>query len=153
MSTEVIISILSSAAVTSVLASIISGLFTKRKLGADATQVITQAASGVVTTMQKELQRRADEMEELRKSHLRELQRVRDSGEKAVQDMISKHERVASRMIADHEAEMADVARVLELHVEWDRIAIEKMSELNVSLPPAPPLMPELRSRVRRHPH
>lgn len=42
-----------------------------------------------------------------------------------------------------HADEINEVRRVLQLHVAWDVIAIAKMAEVGIELPPAPPLLPE----------
>jgi len=98
----------------------VTGLFSKRKLGAEATDIITKAAAGVVTSMQGELDR--------------QVIRYNEAAERYERDM--------ARVMADHQEEIAEMRRVLQLHVAWDAIAIAKMAEFGVELPPAPPLLP-----------
>lgn len=53
--------ILTSAVVAAVLAAVVTGLFTRRKLSAEATKIITDAASGVVADLRAE--RASDQLE------------------------------------------------------------------------------------------
>ena len=53
--------ILTSAVVAAVLAAVVTGLFTRRKLSAEATKIITDAASGVVADLRAE--RATDQLE------------------------------------------------------------------------------------------
>ena len=129
MSGALLAAVLGAGGLGAILAAIITGLFSKRKLGAEATEIITKAAAGVVVNMQAEIDRQVS----------------RNS------DIISEHRSVMSRLVQDHTKEMEDVRRVLQLHVAWDAIAIAKMAELGVDLPPAPPLLPPLRREHPRH--
>lgn len=108
-----IVSILAASGFGAIAAAFIAGVFSKKKLGAEATEIITKAAAGVVTNLEREITRQ-------RESFDREIAEIR----------------------ADHAKEMDDVRRVLQLHVAWDAIAIAKLAELEVHLPPAPPLLP-----------
>lgn len=117
---NVIVAILGTGGFAAILTSVVTGLFSRRKLGADATEVITRAAAGVVTNLQAEIDRQSRTNEEL----------------------ALRHERTMHSLITSHTEEMDEVRRVLQLHVAWDAIAIAKMSELGVDLPPAPPLLP-----------
>lgn len=105
---------------SAIIASIVTGLFSRRKLGAEATEIITKAAAGVVTNMQSEIDRQVKRNEEL----------------------INHHKAEMSALVSSHSAEIEEVRRVLQLHVAWDAIAIAEMSKLGVDLPPAPPLLP-----------
>lgn len=106
-----------------IVAAIVTGIFSKRKLGAEAAEIITKAAAGVVTNMQAEIDRQV----------------------KRNEDLVASTQADMKRVMADHAREMEEVRRVLQLHVAWDAIAIAKLGELNVDLPPAPPLLPPLR--------
>lgn len=120
MSPEIIAAIVGAGGTSAILAAIITGLFSKRKLGADAAEIITKAAAGVVTNMQSEIDRQV----------------------KRNDDLIAEHRRALKELMDSHEAEMLEVRRVLQLHVAWDAIAIAKMNDLGVNMPPAPPLIP-----------
>lgn len=119
MSNEAV-AILASIAGSGVIAAIITGIFSKRKVGAEATQIITDAASGIVVRMEAELDRQ-------RKSN--DEQRI-------------KHEQAMSALVDSHREEVDEMRRVLQLHVAWDAIAIARLSEIGIELPPAPPLLP-----------
>lgn len=123
MGTQLVVAILGSGAIGAIAAAIIAGLFSKRKLGAEATEIITKAAAGVVTSLQAEVDRQV----------------------KAREDAALQHRLDMSAVMEAHDKEMEEVRRVLQLHVAWDAIAIAKMAELGTELPPAPPLLPAQR--------
>jgi NAD/NADP transhydrogenase alpha subunit len=121
------VALLGAVGAGSIATAIIGGLFVRRrvtaeasKLGADATEIIQKAASGVVLDIERTLARKTAEMVEMRREHRAEL----------------------ARMIADHAEEMDTVRTVLSLHIAWDAIAIQELAKLGVDLPPAPPLLP-----------
>ena len=120
MKPELIVAILGAGGMGAIFAAIVTGLFSKRKLGAEATEIITKAAAGVVTNLQAEIDRQV----------------------KARTDDATTHRETMDRLIASHNREMAEVRRVLQLHVAWDALAIARLGDLGVSLPPAPPLLP-----------
>lgn len=120
MNPAIIAALLGAGGFGAIVAAIVAGLFSKRKLGAEATEIITKAAAGVVTNMQAEIDRQVRRNDELINSHVRDMQAI----------------------VSSHEREMDDVRRVLQLHVAWDAIAIARMAEVGVDLPPAPPLLP-----------
>lgn len=123
MSTELVVGLLGGGGVAAIISAIVAGLFSKRKLGAEATEIITKAAAGVVTNMQSEIDRQVHRNESLIIEHRRDMRSVMEA----------------------HDREMEDVRRVLQLHVAWDSIAIAKLGDLGVEMPPAPPLLPPLR--------
>jgi len=129
MATELVVAILGAGGLGAILAAAITGLFSKKKLGAEATEIITKAAAGVVTNLQAEIDRQV-------------LLR---------QEQATKHVQVIDQIMRAHQTEMEDVRRVLQLHVAWDAIAIARMSEFGVDLPPAPPLLPPRRDGIMRH--
>jgi hypothetical protein len=108
-----VVGLLTASGFGAIVAAVVAGVFSKRKLGAEATEIITKAAAGVVTNLEREIVRQ-------RESFDREIAEIK----------------------ADHQREMEDVRRVLQLHVAWDAIAIAKLGELDIHLPPAPPLLP-----------
>lgn len=123
MSSDLLVAILGTAGVSTVIAAIVTGLFSKRKLGAEATEIITKAAASVVTNLQAELTRQQGVNTQL----------------------VADHRNHISTLLASHAEEIEEVRRVLQLHVAWDAIAIAKMAEVGIDLPPAPPLLPARR--------
>lgn len=123
MSTELVVGLLGGGGITAIVGAVITGLFSKRKLGAEATEIITKAAAGVVTSLQDEVKR----------------------VERAREDAALQHRLNMSAIMEAHDQEMAEVRRVLQLHVAWDAIAIARLAEMGVDLPPAPPLLPAQR--------
>lgn len=128
MSATILAAVLGAGGLGAILAAIVTGLFSKRKLGAEATEIITKAAAGVVTNLQEELVRQ---------------QAVNTA-------MVVRHTNAMDALVESHAAELEEVRRVLQLHVAWDAIAIAKMAEVGVELPPAPPLLP---AHKFHHPH
>lgn len=127
----ILIAVLGSGGLFSVLGAIVIGLFSKRKLGAESTEIIQRAASGVVRDMQETLERNKHDMIELRNQHHVELIAMRQENTSA----IDKIER-------EHHEEREDWRRVLQLHAAWDYIAIDKLGHFGVELPPPPPILP-----------
>jgi hypothetical protein len=125
------IAVLSSSGLFAVIGALMNGLFTKRRLGAEATEIITKAASGVVQRLEDEIGRRIEEAAVLRAEHSTAMLNMRQEQTAA----IDKLER-------EHHEEREQWRRVLQLHVAWDYIAIERLSHLGVDLPPPPPIMP-----------
>lgn len=127
MSTDLVVAILASTSIGAIVSSIIAGVFSKKKLGADATEVITRAASGVVERLEAEVKRgaadRAREVSEL--TH--ELARVK----------------------AEWAKEREDWRRVNQLHVAFDVLAIAKLAEAGIELGmEPPPLLPPIRAQL-----
>lgn len=117
---QIIVAALGAGGVGAIGAAIITGFFSKRKLGAEAAEIITKAAAGVVTQLE------------------RQIERLTKQGEEQQQ----RHERVVMRIKSDHEAELNDVRAVLQLHVAWDTMALTELAKIGVDLPPVPPLLP-----------
>lgn len=112
--------VLASSGFGAIAAAIVTGIFSKKKLGAEATKIITDAAAGVVQTLNAEV--------------LRLQTRVTEVTDKAEKDIRA--------MAQAHVSERNEWRRVLQLHVAWDSIAIAEVSKMGVDLPPAPPLLP-----------
>ena len=129
MTTQYLVAILGSLGIGAVLAAIVTGLFSRRKLSADAAEIITKAAAGVVTNMQAEIDR------QVRRNH----------------ELITEHEGFITRLMESHTAEIEEFRRVLHLHVAWDSIAIAEMAKIGIELPPAPPLLPTRQFNHPRH--
>lgn len=124
---ETVVAILGGLGVGTILAAVVSGLFNRRKLGADATEVITRAAAGVVTSLEAEIARGAAARLAEVSSLTAELARVK----------------------ADWAAEREDWRRVNQLHVAFDVLAIAKLKEANIDLGmDPPPLLPPIRANL-----
>lgn len=121
--TELFVYVLGAGGLGAIITAIIAAVSSKRKLGAEATKIITDAAAGVVTNMQQEIDRQKRQNDEDRADHRAAIQ----------------------TLMFNHAEEMEEVRRVLQLHVAWDAIAIAKMADFGVQLPPAPPLTPARR--------
>ena len=118
--TAIVVAALSAGGIGAIFAAIVSGLFSKRKLGAEATEIITKAAAGVVSNLQAEVDR------------INAARKVDQS----------EHEQVISDMARAYHLERAEWKRVLQLHVAWDQLAITKLADLGIELPDAPPMLP-----------
>lgn len=123
MQTEIVVALLGGGGIAAIISAVVAGLFSKRKLGAEATEIITKAAAGVVTNMQAEIDRQV----------------------RARQDLAVEHHAAITALLAGHEREIEDVRRTLQLHVAWDTFAVAKLAEVGISLPPIPPLLPPIR--------
>lgn len=120
MSQDLVVGLLGGGSLAAIVGSVVTALLTRRKLGAEATEIITNAASSVVTRLEAEVQRAESRMAAMRDEHLNELTRARQ----------------------EFAEEREQWRRVLQLHVAWDAIAIAEMSRVGIDLPPAPPLTP-----------
>lgn len=109
-----LLQVLGSAGIATVLAAVITAWVNKRKLGAEATHLITQAASGVLSRLEAENARLIRRMNALE----RDLEREREQ----------------------RESEQREWRRCLQLHAAWDHLAIQKGA--GGGLPEAPPLYP-----------
>lgn len=100
-----------------VLVALVNGLFSKRKLSADATKIITDAASGVV--------------ERLRDENLRvsaELATVREA------------QQAAQRREAERDRRERERDHALLLHGYWDQQVFTMARDQGITLPEPPPL-------------
>lgn len=116
--TPVLIATLTAGAFGAVIAAMVTGLFTKRKLGAEATEIITKAAASVVTNLQGEV---------ARQEHVNEM-------------LVTAHRTEILDLIAKHDAALARVSRVLNLHMAWDAIAVAKLAEAGIEIEEPPTL-------------
>lgn len=123
MQTETIVALLGGGGIAAIISAVVAGLFSKKKLGAEATEIITKAAAGVVTNMQAEIDRQV----------------------RARQDQAVAHHEAMTALMASHDREIEDIRRTLQLHVAWDTFAVAKLAEVGISLPPIPPLLPPSR--------
>jgi hypothetical protein len=125
--TQIVVAALAGGGISAVAAAVITALSSRRKLGAEATKIITDAAAGVVTNLNSELARQRKDNDEL----------MTENGEQ--RDQI-KH------LVEEHENLLEQYRRVLQLHAAWDALAVAKLGEANIAdFPPVPPLMPPVR--------
>lgn len=118
MSGALLAALLGTGGLGAIVAAIVTGLFSKRKLGAEATEIITKAAAGVVTNLQDELQRQVRRNEVL----------------------VNDHRSAVASLVDSHEKELAEVRRVMRLHAAWDLMAISRLADQGISLPKPPDL-------------
>lgn len=116
MSPELLTALLGGGGLGAIAAAVVAGLFSRRKLGAEATEIITKAASGVVERLEAELARVTNERGAMRD----ELEQVR-------------REWTAERLVW---------RQVLTIHAAWDTLAIGKLTECGVVIQAPPPLYP-----------
>jgi hypothetical protein len=123
VSADVVVAVLGAGGLSAILGAGITAMSSKRKLGAEATKIITDAAAGVVTSMEHQLER----------------------AQQALESAEQRHEAYMNRMASAHVRERDEWKRVLQLHVAWDALAISKLAELHLNMPPTPPLTPAQR--------
>lgn len=122
MTGGLVLQLLGSAAVASIIGAIINGILNRKKLGAEATEIITKAASGVVADIRSDNERLRSRVGEL--------------------------EFAAS----EWEVEKDEWKAVLTLHAAWDLMATAAVNNAipPIELPPPPPLTsPTRRRRLR----
>lgn len=129
-STTAIVAVLAALGLGAIISALVAGLFSRRKLGAEATQLIQSAASGVVKDMESQLLRQQSE-------HERQMMQQHED-----------HRRGMERIMADHEREMSVVRDVLQQHVTWDYEATRELEKVGIKLPPPPPLLPPPGERI-----
>jgi hypothetical protein len=121
------VAILASTAIGAIGAAIVTGLFSRRRLGADAAHIIQQAASGVVLDLRETIK---DE----RAAHDKEVFDLRDDLARLKQEW--RDEREAWR-------------RVNQLHVAFDMLAIARLAEAGIDLGmDPPPLLPPIKANL-----
>lgn len=135
MTAAAVLQALASVGAATVLATVINGVLNRKKLGAETTKIITDAASGVVANLEKDNDR-------LRRSEERVRLMLGDC-EARLDDL--EHAQ------AEWETERAEWLRVLELHAAWDHMAITKLREVvpPIDMPDPPPLTPPVRAKRR----
>lgn len=97
--------------------AIVTGIFNKRKLTADASKIITDAAAGVVELLRGENTRVLAEVAQVRQ----EVVSVRQENEVMRADAVQLHE-------------------IAAVHASWDRQAFDELAKHGINLPTPPPL-------------
>lgn len=108
---------LTSFGLAGVLLALVNGLFAKRKLSAEATQIITEAASGT--------------LKDVRDENTRLIGRLT-----AAETRLDAVERENQRQ-SDH---LRQTDALIVVHGEWDRQAFYAAKERGLTLPEPPPL-------------
>lgn len=120
-STQILIAALGAGGFGAIIAAIVTGLFSKKKLGSEATEIITRAASGVVTSIEAELAR----------------------AQKARTDDRTNFDKELEALKGAHAREIEEVRRFLQAHVAWDFMMSAKLEEHGITgMPKPPPLLP-----------
>src|SRR5690349_6509939 len=99
MSSVLIAAVLGTGGLGAIIGAIITGLSSRKKLGAEATEIITNAAAGVVKNLQGEIERQVKVNAGLVKDHHDE----REDWKLKMQALIDSHD-----------LEMQEVRRVLQ---------------------------------------
>lgn len=145
MSTETIVTLFAALCTGGAIAALITGLFSKKRMGADAAKIITEAASGVVTTVTQELARQRAANEQLIVSHAANLAARNVRHEQEMAALQTKHSEDVRALVGSHADEMEEMRRTLQLHASWDAIVRARLGDHGIDLPPAPPLLPARR--------
>lgn len=126
ISTDTVLTSAIAAAIGAVLVAVVNGYVQRRKMGADATELITRAAAGVVATVQSDNARLREDRAVDHKA-LRELEEWRD----AWRVWFTAYQ----RLLRD----------TFELHVQFDQELVRRLAahgETNLPDPPPLPTMP-----------
>lgn len=105
-----VLQLLGSGALGALLLAVVNGVFSKRKLSAEATNIITKAASGVVERLEKENTRQSVKLE----------------AQQVTIDGLVRVQRVQGEAIA--------------IHAFWDNQAFSVARDHGIDLPEPPPL-------------
>lgn len=121
MKTDLLLQVLGSVAFVTLVTSVTNNLMTRKRLGAEATKIITDAATGVVTDVRADNKRLRDSEVELRG-------RI-DALEKA-QDAWEDEKRRWKQILQDHE--------------HWDTLVSQELRSVHpeTNIPDPPPLTP-----------
>lgn len=151
MSPELIVAVLASLGLGTIGGAIVAAISNRRrlnadtgKLGAEATKIIQEAASGVVVDLQKSIARKEVEWAEEREEAHAALVAERAAGLVVLEERAAENKALRDAW----QRERDDVYRVLQLHVAFDQLAIAKLAEEGIEMPPPPPLLPPLRSEL-----
>lgn len=140
MDSQLLLQILLSATGAGVLGAIINGIINRKKLGAEATNIITQAATGVVDRLEKEIERKSGDLANARE-RIRQLEeRVR-----VVEAREASHANECREERQRRFEEMLAIRETLQVHAAWDFRAIQRLEEFGMrktDLRPPPPLLP-----------
>lgn len=121
MSGQLIAQIAGSLLGAGVLGAIVQGFMNRRKLGAEATDIITKAAGGIVSRLEKENTRITAALSTANR-RIDELERAKDEWD------VQRHE----------------LRETLTVHSAFDQEVVRRLRDLGiVDLPEPPPLLPQ----------
>lgn len=115
---------LTSLGVSAIILALVNGLFSKRKLSAEATKLITDAASGTLQDVREDYARVRAENTELRE---------RIASTEARLDGVERENRAQGEHQRQTDA-------LIVVHGEWDRQAFYAARSKGITLPEPPPL-------------
>lgn len=104
------------------IAAIVNAIMSRKKLGADATKIITEAAAGVASDLRKDNDRLRERLDRMQKQ---------------VDECEAREDR--------WELERREWRDVLQLHAAWDHTVATMARTGGIDLPPTPPLYPPYR--------
>ena len=127
---QLVLAVLGTAGVASVLGALVTGAFNRKKLGADATEIITKAATGVVERIEAENTRLNSELGNERNARHR-LERELEA-ERAAREKLSREMDRFRRLAIQH-------THILQMHAAWDALAVSALEKAGVDGMPKPP--------------
>ena len=134
MNQGLILQLLLSGSFAGVLGAVFNGIINRKKLGAEATNIIQTAAGAQVERLQKEIEDKVKRIAEL--EHRADAADLRE-------DRLEARIREGERLRA---IELRAIRDVLELHAAWDFKVIALLEAHGVpkgELRPPPPLLPK----------
>ena len=146
MTVETVVAGAVAAGGASIFGAVVNGLWNRRKLGAEATEAITRAASGVVRDLETDNTRLRQEAAVLRTDRDRDHVLIRGL-QRQVEDLVKQLELItdsgASQSLWIQEVQKTFVAALAE-HVEFDRELVARLRAHGESDLPEPPPLPTL---------
>lgn len=125
MDPALVFQLLGTAGIAAVATAIIQGVFSRKRLGAEATQIIQSAATGVVLMLEKQVAEKTA----------------------AVDDLLER-ERALEKRVRDLEDERDDQRQINQMHAAWDYLAHNELITHGTKLPPPPLLYPPRSARA-----
>lgn len=127
MDNAALVQVLASVLGSTVLVSLITAYLNRKKLGAEATDIITQAATGVVNQFKED------------------NARLRQQADRDRQERAELRGRLDELELAERrrEWELHQLREQLQVHAAFDYLAIDKLREVGIDIGEAPPLMPD----------
>lgn len=121
-------------AVSAVVVAVVNGVITRRRTGAETTELLVRSAGGVVERLTSENERQGRELGEVRQRvQLVEEHLEVEREERKIDQARWERERIAWRS-------------ALQVHVYWDVQAIQALLAKGLELPDPPPLTPPTRT-------
>jgi hypothetical protein len=113
---DILVQLMGSVVLAAVAGAIINGIINRRKLGAEATEIVVRAAGGQIERLEGEIER------------------------------AQRQSRADRRRIRQLEISEASGRMALQVHAAWDHLAIVALQRAGVSdLPEPPPLTPPVK--------